>query len=153
MESWETGIFAFLVLACIGGAVGIYFGLKGTSEAGAIGGAVGLGITAIIVVYFWFHNSRKSEELSQRKLNFRVTGKYLTNKERQSLVNASLEKTNYIHQKELKKINEQNGLENREIKDVLLERHERERKDATEREQQAAINRQRWNDFTRRGYF
>lgn len=152
MESWETGIFAFLVLACIGGAVGIYFGLKGTSEAGAIGGAVGLGITAIIVVYFWIHNSRKSKDISQRRLNFTATGKYLTNKERQSLVNANIEKTNYIHQKELQKIKEQNVLDQSAVQKVV-ERQEAERQAATERQRQAAINRQRWNDFTRRGYF
>ena len=104
MESWETGIFIFLVLACIGGAVGIYFGLKGTSEAGAIGGAVGLGITAIIVVYFWFHNSRKSKDTSQRVRNLNAIGRYLTDKERKSLAGATLEEANYYHQKELKEI-------------------------------------------------
>ena len=81
MESWETGIFAFLVLACIGGAVGIYFGLKGTSESGAIGGAVGLGITAIIVVYFWIYNSRKDNDKKERETNFYAYKIPETNKE------------------------------------------------------------------------
>ena len=127
MESWETGIFVFLVLACIGGAVGIYFGLKGTSEAGAIGGAVGLGIAAIIVVYFWIHNSRKSEDTSQRVRNLNAIGRYLTDKERQSLAGASREKADYIHDKELQEIKNQNQYEQAAIEKYVKDRQKEEK--------------------------